>query len=127
MDAAHTSTHFGPVARDRDDQFRFPEDLLEAFKGNSILKDNQFISVARKHLGTQGDGNHFLFIGKSKKTGNTMMITHHGSRGVGARLFAKGIKIAERYRKEISEETMKQNAWIPFNTDEGQVILLVAN
>jgi len=120
MEAAHASTHFGPGGRERNEQYRFPAELLEAFEGNKILKDKNFIQVARKHLGTQGDGNHFLFIGKSKKTGNTMMITHHGSRAVGAKLFTVGMKIAERFRKEISPETLKQNAWIPFDTAEGQ-------
>jgi tRNA-splicing ligase RtcB len=120
MDAAYASTHFGPGGRERKDQYKFPNELLEAFEGNRILKDNNFIQVARKHLGTQGDGNHFLFVGKSKKTGNTMMITHHGSRGVGARLYDKGMKIAEKFRKKLSVETLKQNAWIPFDTEEGK-------
>jgi len=120
MDAAHASTHFGPGGRERNAQFRFPTELLEAFEANSILKDRNFIQAARKNLGTQGDGNHFLFVGKSKKTGNTMMVTHHGSRSVGAKLYDKGMKIAERFRKEISPETLKQNAWIPFETEEGQ-------
>ena len=101
LDAAHESTHFGPGGRDRNDQYRFPTELLEAFEGNRILNEQQMISAARSHLGTQGDGNHFLFVGKSKKTGHTMMITHHGSRGVGARLFTKGMKIAEKFRKKI--------------------------
>ncbi len=120
MDAAHASTHFGPGGRERNDQFRFPAELLEAFEANDILKDRNFIQMARKNLGTQGDGNHFLFVGKSKKTGNTMMITHHGSRSVGAKLYTAGMKIAERFRKEISPATLKQNAWIPFETEEGQ-------
>ena len=120
MDAAHSITHFGPGGRDRDSQFRFPDELKEAFEGNTLLKDKQMIKVARAHLGTQGDGNHFLFIGKSKKTGNTMMVTHHGSRGVGARLYDKGMKIAERFRQVLSPDTLKQNAWIPFDTEEGQ-------
>ena len=94
--------------------------MLKAFEGNKLLNDKHLIQVARKHLGTQGDGNHFLFIGKSKKTGNTMMVTHHGSRGVGAKLYGKGMKIAERFRNEISKETLKQNAWIPFETEDGQ-------
>ncbi|MGB0423457.1 MAG: RtcB family protein, partial [Flavobacteriales bacterium] len=120
MDAAHSITHFGPGGRERNDQFRFPQELLEQFEGNTFLNSNEMIQLARKHLGTQGDGNHFLFIGKSKKTGNTMMVTHHGSRGVGARLYTRGMKIAEQFRKRISESTMKQNAWIPFDTEEGQ-------
>lgn len=121
MDAAHASTHFGGGGRERNDQYRFPEELLEDFQANKILNNESFIQLARKQLGTQGDGNHFLFVGTSKNTGNTMMVTHHGSRGVGARLFTTGMKIAEKFRKEISYETLKQNAWIPADSEEGEV------
>jgi len=114
LDAAHANTHFGPGGRDRNSQFRFPAALLEAFEANYFLGDKDMIKMARAHLGTQGDGNHFLFVGTSKKTGHTMMVTHHGSRGPGARLYTKGMKVAERFRKELSPETKKQNAWIPF-------------
>ena len=120
LDEAHRSTHFGPGGRDRNSQFRFPAELLEQFNGNYFLNEDNMKKVARAHLGTQGDGNHFLFVGKSKASGNTIMVTHHGSRGVGARLFTKGMKVAEKYRKELSPATLKQNAWIPFNTEEGQ-------
>jgi RNA-splicing ligase RtcB len=120
LDAAHANTHFGPGGRDRDAQFRFPKELLEAFESNHLLNDGNMLQIARSHLGTQGDGNHFLFVGTSKKTGNTMMVTHHGSRGPGARLYSKGMKIAERFRQELSPDTKKQNAWIPFETEEGQ-------
>lgn len=120
LDAAFSVTHFGPGGRDRQNEFRFPKELLTAFEGNSYLNDKEMIKIARSHLGTQGDGNHFLFIGRSKQTGHTMMVTHHGSRGVGAKLFTKAMNTAERFRKKISEETLKQNAWIPFDTEEGQ-------
>ena len=120
LDAAHAATHFGPGGRDRSMQYRFPSDLLTAFEGNEFLRDEQMIKIARSHLGTQGDGNHFLFVGQSKKTGNTMMVTHHGSRGVGAKLFSKAMHIAEKFRQKLSRETMRQNAWIPFDTHEGQ-------
>mgnify|MGYP001944741967 CR=1 FL=1 len=119
LDAAHASTHFGPGGRDRDSQFRFPKELLNAFESNWFLNDGNMIQTARAHLGTQGDGNHFLFVGTSKKTGNTMLVTHHGSRAPGAKLYTKGMKVAERYRKELSSKTLKQNAWIPFKTEEG--------
>jgi RNA-splicing ligase RtcB len=120
LDAAHSITHFGPGGRSREDQFRFPMDLLAEIEANIFLNDQKCISAARSHLGTQGDGNHFLFIGTSKKTGNTMMVTHHGSRGFGANLYGKGMKVAERFRKELSPDTLKQNAWIPFETEEGE-------
>ena len=120
MDKAHAVTHFGPGGRDRHHQFRFPDELRADFEKNNFLADKNLISIARSHLGTQGDGNHFLFVGQSEKTGNTMMVTHHGSRGVGARLFKKAMKVAEKYRQKLSPETLKQNAWIPFDTAEGQ-------
>ncbi len=120
LDSAHANTHFGPGGRDRDAQFHFPKELLEAFENNTFLNDKPMIQIARAHLGTQGDGNHFLFVGTSKKTGNTMLVTHHGSRGAGAKLYKKGMYIAERFRKELSPDTLKQNAWIPFDTEEGQ-------
>lgn len=120
LDAAHSVTHFGYGGRPRENQFRFPMDLLEEIEGNYFLNDKKSISTARSHLGTQGDGNHFLFVGKSKKTGNTMLVTHHGSRGFGANLYAKGMKVAERFRKELSPQTLRQNAWIPYETEEGK-------
>lgn len=119
LDAAQEITHFGPGGRSREEQFRLPAELLAEIEGNHFLNDQKCISAARSHLGTQGDGNHFLFVGKSKNTGNTMMVTHHGSRGFGANLYTKGMKVAERYRQELSPKTMKQNAWIPYNTEEG--------
>ena len=48
------------------------------------------------------------------------MITHHGSRGFGANLFKRGMHVAEQFRKVLSPETLKQNAWIPFDTEEGK-------
>lgn len=110
LDAAHAVTHFGFGGRDRNEQFRFPEELLTQFENNSFLNEDRTIQVARKHLGTQGDGNHFLFVGKSAKTGNTMMVTHHGSRGVGAILYTKGMKVADKFRRQLSPDTLKQNA-----------------
>ncbi|WP_272149408.1 RtcB family protein [Tenacibaculum aiptasiae] len=120
LDAAHSVTHFGSGGRDRNTQFRFPMDLLAEIEANPFLNNQKSISAARSHLGTQGDGNHFLFVGRSKKTGNTMMVTHHGSRGFGANLYKRGMHIAEQFRKELSPKTLRQNAWIPFETEEGR-------
>lgn len=119
LDAAHENTHFGPGGRSRENQIRFPDSLREAFENNFFLNNDRILGMARTHLGTQGDGNHFLFVGKSKKTGDTMLVTHHGSRGPGAMLYKRGMHVAERFRKELSPATLKQNAWIPYNTEEG--------
>ena len=119
LDAAHSITHFGYGGRPRGEQMPMSQDLMDAFRENYFLNDERLISIARSHMGTQGDGNHFLFVGISKNTGNTMLVTHHGSRAPGAALYDKGMKVANRFRMEISPETLKENAWIPYDTDEG--------
>ncbi|MGB5981711.1 MAG: RtcB family protein [Nonlabens sp.] len=120
LDAAHESTHFGPGGRPRGKQYRMPDELKAEFQANDFLHDQRMISLGHEHLGTQGDGNHFLFVGKSAKTGNTMMVTHHGSRGPGAKLYSKGMHIAQKFREHLSPETLKQNAWIPYDSEEGK-------
>lgn len=120
LDAAHAVTHFGFGGRSRDKEFKIDKDLFEGFKANDFLNDKKGLEIAQSHLGTQGDGNHFLFVGRSASTGNTMLVTHHGSRGVGARLYSKGMTLADRFRRDISKETLKQNAWIPYDTPEGK-------
>ena len=120
LDAAHANTHFGPGGRPRGKQFDLPEEIEAQMKANEFLKHDRTISLAREHMGTQGDGNHFLFVGTSKATGDIMMVTHHGSRAVGAQLYKRGMCVAEHFRRELSPETLKQNAWIPFETEEGK-------
>tara|TARA_R110002074_G_C12467639_1_gene659951 strand:+ start:40 stop:1419 length:1380 start_codon:yes stop_codon:yes gene_type:complete len=117
LDIAHSITHFGFGGRM--DLFDLPTELENKIKENSFLNNEKSLLLSKTNLGTQGDGNHFLFIGKSEKTGNTIMVTHHGSRGFGAHLYKNGMKVAERFRKKISPKTLKHNAWIPFDTKEG--------
>lgn len=119
LDTAHSITHFGGGGRARGSEFRLPSELSEKIKQNDYLKN--FMTIAISHLGTQGDGNHFLFVGRSKNTGDTMMVTHHGSRGFGANLYKKGMETAEHFRKEISPKTDPKNAWIPYETEEGKI------
>ena len=118
LDKAHAITHFGGGGRK--DPFDLPKVLLQRIQENDFLNSERSINLAKGHLGTQGDGNHFLFIGQSKNTGDTIMVTHHGSRGFGANLYKNGMKIAEQFRREISPKTLTKNAWIPFDTAEGK-------
>lgn len=120
LDAGQQHTHFGAGGRPRGNQYSMPLELEEKFRNNAFLNEERLISLAKEHLGTQGDGNHFMFVGVSKKTGNTMLITHHGSRAPGAYLYEKGMKTAEKFRRELSPDTLRVNAWIPFETEEGQ-------
>ena len=118
LDIAHSITHFGGGGRA--DLFPFPIELEEKIKQNFFLKDEKSLHLAYTNLGTQGDGNHFLFVGVSKNTGETMMVTHHGSRGFGAYLYKKGIAVAEKYRIKLSPKTLKTNGWIPYDTEDGK-------
>lgn len=118
LDMAHQTTHFGGGGRE--DLFDFPKELEERMLGNRFLHDEKSLNLAKTHLGTQGDGNHFLYVGISEQTGETVMVTHHGSRGVGANLFRKGMKVAEVFRAEVSPKTLKKNAWIPYSDPAGK-------
>ncbi len=118
LDAAHKITHFGGGGRE--DLFDLPSELEEQIMENYFLNNKRSLQLAKTHLGTQGDGNHFLYVGVSKESGETVMVTHHGSRGFGANLYRKGMKVAEHFRKELSPNTLKANAWIPFSEEEGQ-------
>ncbi|MEM1346260.1 MAG: RtcB family protein [Pseudomonadota bacterium] len=120
LDAAHKATHFGPGGRGEGQRLTVPSDLIEQFRANRFLNEAKALHMAESHMGTQGDGNHFLFVGRSRATGRTAMITHHGSRGPGARLYRAGMAVAERHRALLSPETLKQNAWIPAESEEGR-------
>jgi len=118
LDAVHAATHFGPGGRPRGKQFQMTEELSTAMHDNYFL--NSVTSVAGEHMGTQGDGNHFAYVGTLESSGQTVLVTHHGSRAVGARLYARGMKIAEKLRATLSPETHKANAWIPLDSREGE-------
>ncbi|MEM8899702.1 MAG: RtcB family protein [Bacteroidota bacterium] len=118
LDAAHRITHFGGGGRR--DLFDLPKELEDRMLGNYFLRGNRSIQLAKTHLGTQGDGNHFLYVGRSESTGETIMVTHHGSRGFGANLYKHGMKVAEAFRQQMSPKTSKANAWIPYAEEKGK-------
>jgi tRNA-splicing ligase RtcB (3'-phosphate/5'-hydroxy nucleic acid ligase) len=117
LDAVHGITHFGPGGRERGKQFCPSDETVAAFESNALLRDGA--SGMRDHFATQGDGNHFAYVGTMKSTGETALVTHHGSRGPGARLYDKGMKLADRHRQDVSPETLPQNAWIAADTADG--------
>lgn len=123
LDAAFELTHFGMGGRtglNRLTALRLHRDLESKIKSNYYLNSPKSIKYAEDHLGTQGDGNHFLFVGISKSNGHTYLVTHHGSRGFGANLYNEGVYKAELFRKEIAPNISSKNAWIPFDSKEGQ-------
>lgn len=119
LDAVHKLTHFGSGGRKIGDESRLTDSLIEKINNNRLLKDS--MTKAISNLTTSGDGNHFNSVGISKLTGETILVTHFGSRGFGADLYKKGVLIAEKFRKEISPKTISRNAWIPYETEEGKL------
>ena len=66
------------------------------FEANPFLEP--VLSVAIEHFATQGDGNHFFYVGRVASTGQIALVTHHGSRKPGAMLYKAGMETAERFR-----------------------------
>ena len=118
LDAGMKLSHFGGGGRPPGAQVRPPDDVLAAFQANAYLKPNMDAAVA--HFATQGDGNHFFYVGRVRSSGEIALVTHHGSRKPGAMLYKAGMSVAENFRRALSPETPAHNAWIPSETDEGR-------
>jgi RNA-splicing ligase RtcB len=120
LDLVHNLTEFGAGARRKEHKFDLPEELYNKILGNRFFSDKAK-AMAKSQLGTQGDGNHFAFVGVSKNTGETCLVTHHGSRGIGAELYKAGMQCAEKWRKKLCPSLPSINAWIPFDTEDGEL------
>lgn len=120
MDAVQKRSHFGYGGRKDEMNMGHGHAIIERAKNNRFLANVRMFKAMSDHLGTQGDGNHFFYVGRKQSNGELTFVTHHGSRNPGAQLYKEGMKIAEGFRRELSPDTLKQNAWIPFDTMEGQ-------
>jgi RNA-splicing ligase RtcB len=118
LDAGMKLSHFGGGGRAGNAGMRPSASLLAAFERNRFLAKTMDAAVA--HFATQGDGNHFFYVGRMASSGEVALVTHHGSRKPGALLYKAGMDVAERHRARLSPETPKHNAWIPSETEEGQ-------
>ncbi len=118
LDAGMQIVHFGAGGRTPHAEMQVPDGLLDEMDANPFLSGRT--DLAQKHYATSGDGNHFVFVGKMKSTGQIAIVSHYGSRGPGASLYKAGMETAERYRRKISPETLAHNAWIPSETIDGQ-------
>jgi tRNA-splicing ligase RtcB (3'-phosphate/5'-hydroxy nucleic acid ligase) len=118
LDAGMKLSHFGGGGRPYSHDMRPPEALIAEFAENSFLA--MTTDAATRHFGTQGDGNHFFYVGRLASTGQVALVTHHGSRKPGALLYKAGMDMAESYRRRLSPETPAHNAWIPSETDDGR-------
>lgn len=117
LDAGMKLSHFGGGGRPRGEQYRPPDYVMEKFEANPLLKP--LMSAAIEHFATQGDGNHFFFVGRLESTGQIALVTHHGSRKPGAMLYKKGLDLALKNTSKLCPEAGKHNAWIVADSEDG--------
>ena len=117
MDTIEKLTHFGHKKRDNH-PVRLSNKIAKLIESNSFLKD--LLPIAYGHFSTQGDGNHFYFLGHLESSGKMSIVSHHGSRGLGARLFKKGLRAAQKHTNIVSPKTPKRYAWLDANSDIGR-------
>lgn len=116
LDAAMSITHFGWGARN--EIWQPPINIMGKILSNRFLKN--YADIAVSHFGTQGDGNHFFYVGRRYSDGAISIVTHHGSRGLGARLYKEGMVLATKLRNKICPEAAEFNGWIVADSREGQ-------
>jgi tRNA-splicing ligase RtcB (3'-phosphate/5'-hydroxy nucleic acid ligase) len=140
MDALHASTRFGPGGRPAEDRVEDPiTDEIEGTKNPYLA---QLADRAKAQLADQGDGNHFAFFGCLAVTAGLIadlrakgqasiadaiqgremvdaLVTHHGSRDLGAQVYKRGMVTAVAQTKRVSPDTPPHQAWIDPATEEG--------
>lgn len=86
-------------------------------KRNPNLRD-----TAAAQLGTSGGGNHFINAGVVEYPDGTRrlgIMTHSGSRGLGAKIAGYYSKLAQQIRKGLDKSVIHL-AWLDMNSQEGQ-------
>jgi tRNA-splicing ligase RtcB len=145
LDALMASTRFGYGGRKDDDLVHHPV-LDEDVWDNPFLTGLK--NHALIHMADQGDGNHFAYIGEVEinaaqldtfdKNGQSeiaaairaasgenrpfksyALVTHHGSRGLGAHLYKRGQKAAEKHTNKVARNIPKSAMWIDYDTEVG--------
>ncbi len=116
LDAVQSVTHFGPGGRDG--VHVPPAGIMSRFDGNPFLDGLERFAIG--HFATQGDGNHFAYVGHLKSTGQVALVTHHGSRGLGAQLYKRGMAVARKHTAIHSPKVPDHNAWIRASSEDGR-------
>jgi hypothetical protein len=147
MDALMASTRFGYGGRKPEDQVHHPvvdEDVWD----NKFLTGLH--NHARIHIADQGDGNHFAYLGRAEFSSAALaelenkghaelasqmraasvdgenfeslcLVTHHGSRGLGAQVYKRGQNAALKHTAKIAQGIPNAAAWLDFDTPEGEM------
>ena len=116
LDAVQAVTHFGPGGRNG--AMQPPVGVMSGFAENPYLTGLETIAVG--HFASQGDGNHFAFVGHLRSTGRLALVTHHGSRGLGAQLYKRGMAAAKRHTAIHAPRVPVHNAWLKAESNDGR-------
>lgn len=147
LDALVASTRFGRGGRSPGDRVIHPV-VEDADWSNPFLCGLR--EKAAMHLADQGDGNHFAFLGEVRlssgqlrqlaQAGHTdlvgrfmcfpaaadgsrtlhALVTHHGSRGLGAALYKRGAAAAVKHVARTAPHIPPDFAWLDFDSPAGQ-------
>ena len=119
LDMLQGVTPFGyPIISCRDRVIRLEESFVNHFELNPFLHD--LGKTAIQSFGTQGDGNHFYYVGRRSSDGRVCIVSHHGSRNFGARVFKVGLRRAKKKLNLLTDEINLEHAWLNINDDEGR-------
>lgn len=140
MDALVGTTRFGPGARPQDQW------VADAITHEIEETRNPFLTQlagrAKAQLADQGDGNHFAYFGamtvtpamtaKLAASGQAelaraldgqgevdVLVTHHGSRDLGAQVYKRGLAAAMAHVKDVAPDTPAHQAWLDADSDTG--------
>lgn len=137
LDALTGATRFGPGGRHHDDLVDHPV-LHEEIWDNKFLRGLKDRAVI--HVADQGDGNHFAYLGELEVSdeladqlsaaGHKMftsfrgtvraLVTHHGSRSLGAHLYKRGLAAAIKHTAKLADRIPDEAAWLPSDSSDGR-------
>lgn len=140
MDALQASTRFGPGGRPPTEQIS--DAITDEIEGTRNPFLTGLVGRAKAQLCDQGDGNHFAYLGGLDVTPAmvetlaangqaalatalrplrraNVLVTHHGSRDLGAQVYKRGMAAALQHTKVVSPETPQQQAWIDPESEVG--------
>lgn len=139
LDALTSSTRFGPGHRHLDDLVHDPV-LDENVWSNRFLYGMR--DRAHAHIADQGDGNHFAYLGEMTVTPEMLamlrltrhdklaaslaakkyrvLVTHHGSRSLGAHVYKRGQAVALKYVARKGQHIPPAAAWLDAKSPEGK-------
>jgi RNA-splicing ligase RtcB len=139
LDALMASTRFGTGHRPLDQ-------LVDDPVHDEDVWSNPFLTGLRErtklHMADQGDGNHFAYLGQIeitpamtatlRLTRHTalaeklvpgkrfrVLVTHHGSRGLGAHVFKRGQIAALKHTAKQADQIPENAAWLDARTGDG--------